>query len=672
MTRKLNRAVLRRSFGLLLAALAVCSFSVWMAGQAQVPTESKAEKPAPTVQPSGTPTTAEPHALTKEDLDTWLDGLVPFALKNGDIAGAVLVVVKDGKVLSERGFGYADVKRKIPMDPERTMMRPGSTSKLFTWTAVMQQVQAGKIDLDRDINDYLDFKIPEPFGKKITMRDLMNHRAGFEEGLKDILATDPRYAESTEQYLKTHPRPMLFPPGEVPAYSNYGAALAGYIVQRVSGEPFERYVEQHILLPLGMNHSTFDQPLPERFKDQVAQGYRTASGPPQPYELVITRPAGSMSATADDMSKFMLAHLQHGRLGDFQMLNPAISDLMHSPSEDALPGFATMAHGMFDQTWNGYTLLGHGGDTVVFHTELELLPQENVGIFYSFNSRGRDDAVYRLRQGLFEGFMDRYFPAPPSTEPPTLPSARRDAREIAGRYQSSRRVEHGFISLFYLMQQASITANPDGTINGPGGGVSGPTKYHEVGPQLWRQIGGTRELALRRISGVKTVISSEDPTSVMQAVPTLRSAPLNMTVLVLSLAVLILTILLWPIYALLRRADSASSGVSPEVRRLRLYARLLTIVDLLYLFGWFMVLQPVLKTDLQVYGPALDPVVRIMQVAGLVAIAVAAVGIWIAWRMFQAKAPWLSRIWTAAIAAALIGVVWIGVMGQLISFSLNY
>ncbi len=639
---------------------------------AQVPPESKEAKTAPTVEASETPATVQPHALTKQDLDAWLDGMVPFALKSGDIAGAVVVVVKDGKVLSEKGFGYANVARKIPMDPARTMIRPGSTSKMFTWTAVMQLVEAGKLDLDRDVNDYLDFKIPETFGRRITLRDLMNHRAGFEEGLKDILATDPRFAESTEQYLKTHPRPMLFAPGEVPAYSNYGAALAGYIVERVSGEGFERYVESHIFLPLGMTHSTMEQPLPGRFEGQVAQGYRTASGRAQPYELVITRPAGSVTATADDMSKFMLAHLQHGRLGEYQMLSPAVADLMQRPSEAGLPGFATLAHGMFYQTWNGRTVIGHGGDTVVFHTELELLPREHVGIFYSFNSRGKDDAVYGLRQALFEGFMDRYFPAPPSTEPPTLANARRDALEIAGRYQSSRRVEHGFISLFYLMQQSSITANPDGTINGPGFGGRGPKKYREIGPQLWREAGGRRQLALARVSGVKTVIGSEDPTSVLQSVPPLRSASLNVAVFLLSLAILLWTVLLWPLSALLRRADRATSGVPGEVRRLRLLARVAAVIDLLYLGGWFLVLQPVLKTDLQVYGSALDPVVRTLQVAGLLAIATGGVGVWIAWRMFKAKAPWLSRIWTVAVAAALVGVLWIGVMGQLISFNLNY
>ncbi|HVN46622.1 MAG TPA: serine hydrolase domain-containing protein, partial [Steroidobacteraceae bacterium] len=319
---------------------------------------------------------AAAHPLDGADLQAWLDGLLPYALQSGDIAGAVVAVVKDGNVLLQKGYGYADVAKRTPMDAQRTLVRPGSTSKLFTWTAVMQLVEQGKIDLNRNVDDYLDFKVSPPTGRPITMLDLMNHTAGFEEGLKDILAIDPQGLPSTEKYLKEHRRPALFAPGEVPAYSNYGAALAGYIVQRVSGEPFERYVEQHILLPLGMLHSTFDQPLPERFRSSLSQGYRTASTPPLPYELIITRPAGSLTSTAADMARFMLAHLGEGRLGDAQLLRSDTTQLMHTPSEPALPGFASMAHGFFHEVRNGHTVIGHGGDTVVFHTELDLLPQD--------------------------------------------------------------------------------------------------------------------------------------------------------------------------------------------------------------------------------------------------------------------------------------------------------
>ena len=192
--------------------------------------------------------------------------------------------MKDGQILFEKGYEFHRQceQDERAIDPGLTLIRPGSTSKLFTWTAVMQLVEQGKLDLDRDINDYLDFKVNSSFSKPITLRDLMTHRAGFEEGLKSILTYDPKQLVTTEGYLKNHRRPTLFPPGEVPAYSNYGAALAGYIVQRVSSEPFESYVERHIYAPLGMTRSTFQQPAPEQLRADLSQGYMTASDHPGP------------------------------------------------------------------------------------------------------------------------------------------------------------------------------------------------------------------------------------------------------------------------------------------------------------------------------------------------------------------------------------------------------
>ena len=619
-----------------------------------------------------TQSSAAVHPLERTDLEAWLDGMVPYALKAGDMAGAVVTVVKDGSVLLQKGYGYADVSKKLPMQPEQTMVRIGSTSKLFTWTAVMQLVGQGRLDLDRDVNDYLDFSIPHDFGRPVTLRDLMNHRGGFEEGLKDILRTDPQGLPSTEAYLKEHRRPMLFPPGQVPAYSNYGATLAGYIVQRVSGEPFEQYVEQHILAPLGMVHTTFKQPLPTRFAGSVSNGYQTATSPPVPYEQVITRPAGSGTTTAADMARFMIAHLQQGHIDEAQILPPEIAQLMHSPSEVALPGFATMAHGFFRENHNGRVVIGHGGDTLVFHTELDLLPDEQVGIFYTFNSRGRDDAVYGARMALFDGFMDRYFPGAVPADLPTRPSAAVDGREIAGRYESSRRVEHGFLSIFYLLQQSVISANPDGTISAPGVLDGGPVSFREIGPQVWRESGGTRQLALRTVEGVKTVIDGADPTSVLQAVPIKRSAVLNLTVLIGSCLVLAATLLAWLISPLLRAPRAIAAERLPEYRRRRLWLRGAAAYDGLYLVAWFMLLRPVLTLDLQVYRGDLDPVVRAMQCAGLLAVAAAVLGAWSAWRLCTMDLPKFPRIRALFVAASLLGVVWIAYIGGLLRFSVNY
>ena len=612
------------------------------------------------------------HTLEASDLHAWLDGLLPYAMTSGDIAGAVIVVVKDGKVLFQAGYGYSDFDKRVPMDPAKTLIRPGSTSKLFTWTAVMQLVELGRIDLDRNVDDYLDFKVSPVSGKPITLRDLMNHRGGFEEGLKDILATDPEGLQSTETYLKRHPRLLLFAPGEVPAYSNYGAALAGYIVQRVSSQPFERYVEEHILLPLGMRHTTFDQPLPGGFKSGMSDGYRTASTYPQPYELIITRPAGSMTTTAADMSRFMLAHLQQGRFDDYAMLSPQTVQLMHSPSETALPGFSTMAHGFFYEIKNGRTVIGHGGDTVFFHTEFDLLPEEGVGIFYNFNSRGRDSAVYGLRKELFDQFMDRYFPpvSPPS-DPAPVASAVADAQKIAGRYQESRRVEHGFLSIFYLLQQTVISAKPDGTIAAPRFLEPGEATFREIAPGLWSEVGGTRELALRNVDGIKTVIDSAEPTSVLQPVPFLRAAPLNLTILLASIAMLAVTAALWPFAAFVRRHYGRTADAK-ELRRLRRVIGAVVVFELLYVAAWVWLLMPVLDLELWVYSTRFDPVVRTLQLAGLLAIGAAAVGIWSLWRISRLRSSRMVWVRNAALAAALLGIVWIGFAGHLFSFDLNY
>jgi CubicO group peptidase (beta-lactamase class C family) len=610
--------------------------------------------------------------LERADLEAWLDGMVPYALKAGDIAGAVVVVVKDGTVLLEKGYGYADVSKKLRMDPEQTMIRMGSTSKLFTWTAVMQLVEQGKLDLDRNINDYLDFNIPMDFGKPLTLRDLMNHRGGFEEGLKDVLWTNPRGVPSTEAYLKEHKRPMLFAPGEVPAYSNYGAALAGYIVERVSQEPYERYIERHILVPLRMMHTSFDQPLPERFAALVSRGYRVASSPPGLYELIVTRPAGSGTTTVADMSRFMLAHLQDGHVGDVQILQADTAKRMHSPSEDAPPGFATMAHGFFQEFHNGRTVIGHGGDSIFFHNEFNLLPAEGVGIEFNFNSRGHGDAVYLAREALFDGFMDRYFPDAASLDSPALPTAPVDAQQIAGRYESSRRVEHGFISIFYVLQQSVISANPDGTISAPSFPETEPVTFKEVGPKLWRRVGGHQQLALKTIGGVKTVVNSSDPSSVLQSVPLIRSAALNLTVLLGSFLILAVTLLLWVLSPLLKPSRTIAQEFEPLVRRLRLSLRAAAAVELLYLFAWFMLLLPLLNTELDFYSSGLDPVVRALQFAGLLAIASAALGLWSAWRLSRLNIPRTSRVWGCIVAAGLLGVVWIGFVGGLFRFSVNY
>nr|BFF26358.1 hypothetical protein GCM10025732_43230 [Glycomyces mayteni] len=265
-----------------------------------------------------------PEALTAANVDAWLDETLPGMLEAEGIAGASVAVVGGGEVLTTRGFGTA--APGTPVDPADTLFRPGSISKVFTATAVMQLVEAGELDLDADVAAYLDFEIERNYPDDLTLRHLLSHTAGFEERVAGLIGLDGEEVD-LRAALATDPPEQVFRPGTTPSYSNYGNALAGYIVERVSGVPFEEYIEANLLQPLGMDSSSFRQPLPADLAGRVSEGYDDAGGPAQPFEYVGTPPAGALSATADDMAKFMLSQLGVGT----QLLEAATREQMFSP-----------------------------------------------------------------------------------------------------------------------------------------------------------------------------------------------------------------------------------------------------------------------------------------------------------------------------------------------------
>ena len=298
----------RKVFSLAAPFLALCCLASW----SQVP---KPSEPLKSSVVSNAPPHRSAHEMTVSDVAAFLDGILPMQLEREDIAGAVVVIVKNGSVLFSKGYGYADVKGRVPVVPASTLFRPGSISKTFTWTAVMQLVEQGKINLDADINNYLDFQIPHTFGRAVTMRNLMTHTPGFEEVIKDLMVDRPDELPSLQAFVIAHRPKQIFTPGTVPAYSNYGADLAGYIVEHVSGLPFEEYVQKNIFRPRGISHGTFVQPVPDPLKTMLSNGYELASQDPKPFEWVPPSPApdGSLSIAGADMAPFMIAHLQNGK-----------------------------------------------------------------------------------------------------------------------------------------------------------------------------------------------------------------------------------------------------------------------------------------------------------------------------------------------------------------------
>jgi CubicO group peptidase (beta-lactamase class C family) len=429
--------------------------------------------PALATPPSGGP--SDPV-----ELGAFLDGVFAARMNADHVPGAVVAVVKDGQVLYTQGYGYSNLEKHTPVDPQKTLFRPGSISKLFLWTSVMQLVEQGKLSLDADVNTYLDFKIPATYPEPITLKTLMTHTPGFEDVSMGLFKLKADEMTPLDVYLKTHIPARVFPPGTVEAYSNYGAALAGHIVERVSGLPFSEYVEKNIFQPLEMTYSTFVQPLPANLAPDMARGYNYSNGTyvEGGFEFIPMYPAGALSSTAADMSKFMIAHLQDGRYGDARILSEATARQMHSSLFTQDPRLHGMAYGFFENEFNGQQVIWHGGATLLFQSGLFLLPGQSLGIFISTNATGGAATP----GAVFKAFMDRYYPVQPQPAPkPTADFASR-AAQYAGEYHLSRSNFTGIEKIMMMLNPIMVSADREGHVFI--GGPQGTVRYTEVEPGL--------------------------------------------------------------------------------------------------------------------------------------------------------------------------------------------
>jgi len=369
--------------------------------------------------------------IERQDLEAFVDGFVTARMEANRVAGVTVAVVKDDELVLAKGYGWADIDAARPVVAERTLFRPGSISKLFTWTAVMQLVEQGRLDLDTDIRDYLPgVPLETRYTAPITLRQLMAHTPGFEDtAMGHLFEDDPDAVLSLRDYLRRHAPAQVRPPGTWPAYSNYGVALAGLVVAEVSGMSWEAYAERHLLGPLGMRDSTFREPwgsqregrpMAPSLRERVSQGYQQwVDGALRPGGFTFVGgigPAGSLSTTATDMARFMRVHLNEGRLGDAQLLAPDTAREMQRTHYRVAPGQPGMAHGFIESEIAGYRAIGHGGGTVHFVSDLQLIPELELGVFISTNSNGGQALI----RGFVEQLVRRYFPSSP---PDTFPSS---------------------------------------------------------------------------------------------------------------------------------------------------------------------------------------------------------------------------------------------------------
>ncbi|MGC5310564.1 serine hydrolase domain-containing protein [Micromonospora zamorensis] len=615
-------------------------------------------------------------ALTETDVNAWLDGLLPAALDRTGIAGATVAVVDDGRIITTRGYGYADTgdggDGAVPVDPDRHLFRMGSVSKLVTATAVLQLVQSGDLDLDADVETYLDFDLPHSYERAVTLRHLLTHTAGFEERIAGLIRTDGGDV-NLRRALMTDPPEQIYEPGTVPAYSNYSNALAGYIVERVSGTRFEEYVQRNILDRAGMPSSTFEQPLPAALRDRVSKGYDNSATPAAPFEIVGTPPPGALSAPATDMARFMLAQLGEP-VGFGPLLDQPTRELMQRPALDAaslgtLADGPRMTLGFFEEDRNGHRILGHGGDTKYFHTHLQIYPDDRAGIFVSLNSNGTGALdSHELRQSVVNGFADRYLPA--GQGQPTVgvdaATTAEHAALAAGTYESSRAIRSNFLTAIGLVGRTTVSvADGNRLLLQPGPLSDSPALYEEVAPWVWREVGGQREIAMRATDDRVEAISFDAAFALLPVEPA-RSSAVAVPVLAGSTVVLLLTVLSWPIGAIVRRR----LGRAPRERAgrtARILSRLAVAGTLLALAGWVLSIISIMSLE-DVPGAVLR-VVQVLQLVGLLGVLPAAA------RLVddvRRHVGWQRIVGSGLILLALAGAGWFAVEFRLLAPSISY
>ncbi|HSF83060.1 MAG TPA: serine hydrolase domain-containing protein [Anaerolineales bacterium] len=590
------------------------------------------------------------------ELAAFLDQVIRAQMDELHVAGAVVSVVKDGELVFSRGYGLADVAANKPVDPETTLFHLGSIAKTFTFTAVMQLVEQGKLDLNADINTYLDFKIPATYPEPITLAHLMSHSAGMDELFFGSAVPNPDQILPLGEYLRTRLPPRVRPPGIVSAYTNYGVALAGYIVERVSGQPYFDYIEEHVLQPLAMDHTSPRLVLSNSLSQDLSLGYIYKDGAFQVMEDYLFylhyTPAASIKSTANDMAHYMIAHLQDGAYQGIQILQPETARLMHTQHFAQDPRLAGWAHGFHVYRPAKPMAIAHGGDTIYHHTQMVLIPEKGLGIFVAYNTGNMDK---RFWKNVLAAFFDHYFPLP-VTPPTPLTNSTTDLRSLAGSYKPTNYAYSNSEKLRMMTGIIKIQVQEDGSLLL--GSLGGSQRYVEVEPLFFQRDDG------RHVDYSDHFTFHPDPDGKGQYllfdIASLQKLPWYETLefTLLHMAIILLVFLSVPLAALFWRfSPRLRKQAALQPRGAHLARWLLGLLVVLYFLSQGGLLSGFASESAVIYGTALP-----MQIGELLAIPVtllatgALVYTFLAWRREYWTLAW--RIHYTLVTLVAVSVIW--------------
>ena len=455
---------------------------------------------------SAVPTAAQGPSSTgsvdTNSLAAFVEDFFPPEMAKRHVPGAVFVLVSGGQVAVARGFGFGDLESRRPVEPDRTIFRVASVSKVVTATAALQLVEQGSLDLTQDVNAYLtSFRLAPFRGTPVTLHHLLTHTAGFDERLIGVACRQPTERQPLAAYLASSMPPRFTEPGQAISYSNHGMALAGLLVEEVSGRPFHDYVRDAILEPLGMHRSGFL--LTSETAKSVATAYDFVDGQHQPLsrDCVNASPSGEFATTGTDMARFLIAHLQGGTYEYARILRESTLGRMHARQFAPHPGISGWAYGFWEDRRNGRRGLMHDGGGKGYRALVYLLPDQNLGFFLAYNL-GDEHPDGDLLEAFRQRFLRTYFPAADG-QVERGAVVQQAGTQFAGDYHYLRRARTTMEKMISMVNQK---VHIDQTLSGSvtmTGLADNPVTLTAIGPMLFRRSDGSGLVAFDGVEANK-------------------------------------------------------------------------------------------------------------------------------------------------------------------------
>lgn len=547
------------------------------------------------------------------DIEAFLDEHVPAQLEEYDIAGATVAVVTGSGTTVAKGYGYADVEAEEPVRADETLFNIASVSKAVTGTVIMRAVESGLVDLDTDVDEYLEgFSLPDTYEAPITLEHLGTHTAGFAPQFIGEFAFESDDFTPLAEAVAEDPPERVRPPGEIASYSNYGFALAGHVVSTLAKTTYADYAREQLFDPLGMDRSTFRVQGPGARRNARSKAYAHTDGGFREQDVFISwrTPAGAMAATATDMVRFMRMHLRGGRIDGEQFLARETVEGMHAERFANHPAIDSVGYGFVEHTRGDTRFVGMPGDGDAFHTALALFPDHDLGLFVAYNTRGSGAA----RDELVDAFVEAFAPPgePESIEPDGRPA---QADALVGSYRHTRYLERSVAKVLGAAYTLQVRVNEDGTLT-TGPEIPGPTeRWVEVEPLVFRKVDGHSRLAFREEDGDITY-AFRSATFGLERIPFHERTMPHLATTIAFLIAFLAGLFGWPAMGLWRRYKGTSIAkrgsrwlrvlagvtgmalVSPIIGGVILLATTSTASILTGLPGWFHVMLglPVLGT----------------------------------------------------------------------------